>query len=154
MGFVIDTKFWHYPDREFTLFQKACHIVKVACHCSVFTVAMNLFYKTEIRQVFDCRINGLSINSAFFRNHSAWGKARTVFVVAVPNQTTVNRKIPRLQSQIKYSIRNHKKVFVFHVFLLSIKFYKLRIRNDKTKIGHWNLHILLHRLLLLSEFTV
>ncbi len=119
MGFVIVMKFLHYPERIFTLFQKVSHIIQIACHRSVFTVSANLFNESEIGQAFYCSVNSLPVYAAFFRNHSPRGKTRTVFVVAVPKQTTVNGKVPRLQIQIKYSIRNHKEILVWHSILLS-----------------------------------
>ena len=57
MGFVIDWKFLHYPERIFTLFQEVSNIVEIACPCSVLTVSANLLHKTKGRKIFDSRVN-------------------------------------------------------------------------------------------------
>ena len=43
MGFLLDRKFLHYPKERFTLLQKTCHVVEIACPGSVLTVSLNLF---------------------------------------------------------------------------------------------------------------
>ena len=119
MGFVIDVKFSPYPDRKFTLLQEAWHIVEIACPGSVLAVPGNLFDQSKSRQVFNRRINGFFIHTAFLCDDSPWGKAGTIPAVAVPEQTAVDREISRLQFQFKDAVWNHKEVFVIHFILLS-----------------------------------
>lgn len=96
MGFLLDRKFWHYPKERFTLLQKACHVVEIACPRSVLTVSLNLFYKTEGLEVFNGRVYGFPIHTALLCNDSPWWKAGAILAVAVPKQTAVHGEVPRL----------------------------------------------------------
>ena len=129
MGLVVDRNLLHYPGGRFTLFQEVGNIVEIACPRSVFTMPTNLFNKSESRQIFDSRINRFLIYTAFFCNQSSWRKALHFFV-AVIKQTTVNGKISRLQSQLKYFICDHKEIFVLHSILLSQFQFQFQYRHN------------------------
>lgn len=96
MGFLLDRKFWHYPKERFTLLQKVCHVVEVARSRSVLAVPLNLFHKTEGREIFNSRVHGFPIHTALLGDDSPRGKAVAVLAVAVPEQTAIHGEVPRL----------------------------------------------------------
>ena len=97
MGFLLDRKFWHYPKERFTLLQKTCHVVEIACPGSVLTVSLNLFHQTEGWEIFNGRVNGFPIHTALLCNDSPRGKAGAILAVAVPKQTAVHGEVSWLQ---------------------------------------------------------
>ena len=114
MGFLLDRKFWHYPDERFTLLQKGCHVVEIARSRSVLTVPLNLFHQTERREIFNGGVNGFPIHTALLCDDSPRGKAGAVLAVAVPEQTAIHGEVSRLQFQIKDAVGNHKEILVLH----------------------------------------
>lgn len=113
MGFVTDRNLLHYPDRIFTLFQEVGNIVEIACPCSIFTMSANLFYKTDVDKSFNCRVNCFPIHTTFFCYKPPGRKTGTGIIVAVPEQTAIYDKVPRLQPELKDSVGYHKKISFF-----------------------------------------
>ena len=97
IGFLLDRKFWHYPNERFTLLQETCHVVEIACPRSVLAVPLNLFYQTTRREIFNGRVNGFPIHPALLCDDSPRGEAGAVLAVAMPKQTAIHGEVPRLQ---------------------------------------------------------
>lgn len=145
MGFVTDRNLLHYPDRIFTLFQEVGNIVEIACPCSIFTMSANLFYKTDVDKSFNCRVNCFPIHTTFFCYKPPGRKTGTGIIVAVPEQTAIYDKVPRLQPELKDSVGYHKKNFLFLMqssgtisFVHKYMWGGSR-RKHQTKTKKWNL---------------
>ena len=75
-------------------------------------MSLNLFYKTEGGKTFNGRVNRFPVHTTFFcYEPSGW--ETSVGVIAVSEQTTVNDKVPRFQSEVKDSVGYIKKLPFF-----------------------------------------
>ncbi len=96
LGLVLLGNGYTSPTENLRRFQKADHIVQVACPSAVLPIAVDFLDEAEGGQAFKGCIHRLFIHPAFLGNQSPGGKANVFIHTAVPEQTAVDGKIPWL----------------------------------------------------------
>ena len=98
-------------------FKQICYVIQIACRWSVLPVTMLTWHKTDCTQIFQSKVNCLSVYAALRSDKTAW-RITGHTLITVAKQTAVHRKLSRLQLHIKYSVGYHKKILVRHFISL------------------------------------
>ena len=89
---VYTTSWYFLPRRRF---KQICYTIKITCSWTVAAMPVFTLYQTCIFQIFECKINCLSVYAALRSDKFSWRVASHV-IIAMPKQTTVHRKLSRL----------------------------------------------------------
>ena len=89
---VYTTSWYFLPRRRF---KQICYTIQIACSRTVAAMPVFTLYQTCIFQIFECKVNCLSVYAALRSDKLSWREASHV-IIAMPKQTTVHRKLSRL----------------------------------------------------------
>ena len=86
---VYTTSWYFLPRRRF---KQICYAIQIACSWNVTAMPVFVFYQTYLFQIFECKVNCLTVYAAFCSDKLSWRVASHV-IIAMPKQTTVHRKL-------------------------------------------------------------
>ena len=77
---VYTTSWYFLPRRRF---KQICYMIQIACSWTVAAASMFAFYQTYLFQIFECKVNCLSVYAALCSNKLSWRIASHV-IIAMP----------------------------------------------------------------------